>query len=58
MNTRWAYPLKEDKQIAHRDQLLECEVLGDWDVRAPRNTRFIIKNVKNIQKTFMNRISS
>ena len=29
MNNRWAYPLKEDKQIAHKDHLLECEVLGD-----------------------------
>ena len=51
-HTTWAYPSREDIHVADADQILSCDVVGEWDLKDTRNTRFILKNVKDIMATF------
>ena len=53
---RWAYPAKEDVQVADIDQILQCKVVGESDVKDPRNTWFTLANAKDIQKAFRKHI--
>ena len=52
LNSKWHYPSKEDKCIVEADQILPCQVQGQWDIADLRNTRFTLKNVKEIQEIF------
>ena len=49
---KWHYPPKEDECIVEADQVLSCEVQGYWDITDLRNTRFILKNIREIQRIF------
>ena len=44
----WAYPSKEDVDLSKPDQILPCEIVGEWNLRDPRNTLFALKNVKDV----------
>ena len=52
LNSKWHYPSKEDKCIVEADQILPCQVQGQWDITDLRNTHFTLKNVKEIQEIF------
>ena len=47
-HSKWAYPTKEDVQVAQHDQILKCTVIGEWDLKDPRKTRFTLTNIKDI----------
>ena len=52
-NLKWRYPTTEDIQVVEGDQLLDCEINGDWDVLADRNMCFTLQNHKFIDEKFV-----
>ena len=38
--------------IVEADLILPCQVQGQWDIADLTNTRFTLKNVKEIQEIF------
>ena len=49
----WKYPVVEDLQVAEKDQVLECDVDGEWDFDA-RMPKFTLSNASNIINMFNN----
>ena len=50
----WGYPSKEDFHLSEQDQILPCEIIGQWDLRDHRNAWFALKNVKDKLNSFNN----
>ena len=52
-NLKWRYPTQDDKQNIDADQILDCEISGDWDVLlSDRNMHFTLQNHKEIAAKF------
>ena len=52
-NLKWRYPTTEDIQVVEGDQLLDCEINGDWDVLPDKNMCFTLQNHKFIDEKFV-----
>ena len=58
-DSKWKYPSQEDLQEAGPEQIVQCEVNGDWDMSADsRKRRFSITNVKAISCAFQRHIGN
>ena len=49
---RLAYPVKEDVHVADNDQILQYKVVGEWDVKYPRNTLVYFGECKRYTESF------
>ena len=52
-NLKWRYPSKEDIADVEEDQILDCDIDGDWDVLSNRNNEFSLRNHEFINKMFI-----
>ena len=45
-DTKWKYPKTEDIQYAEEDQIVSCDVWGDWDISPDSRQRlFTLHNI-------------
>ena len=44
---------KEDIADVEEDQILDCDIDGDWDVLSNRNNEFSLRNHEFINKMFI-----
>ena len=52
-HTKWKYPTKEDMDNADLDQIVDCNIEGDWDFTPDcRKRRFTLTNIKTICSFF------
>ena len=48
-HSKWKYPSKEDVQLVETDQIVDCEIVGEWDMTADSRKRFYtLNNAKDI----------
>ena len=52
-DNKWKYPVKEDIAIVDADQIMICDITGEWDVHADRNMTFTLRNHEFINKKFL-----
>ena len=52
-NLKWRYPSKEDIADVEEDQILDCDIDGDWDVLSNRNNEFSLRNHEFINEMFI-----
>ena len=49
-DTKWKYPKTEDIQYAKEDQIVSCDVWGDWDIPPDSRKRlFTLHNIQQVQ---------
>ena len=54
VNNRWKYPKTEDIQTAEPEQIVKCNVKGEWDYTPDtRKRQFFVENTKDIEKSFI-----
>jgi hypothetical protein len=41
-DTKWKYPSTPDVQQVHREQIIKCDIVGQWDMNADSRTRVYI----------------
>ena len=59
VNNKWKYPKTEHIQTAEPEQIVKCDVKGEWDYTPDTwKRKFLVKNTKDIEKVFMHRTSS
>ena len=51
-NLMWKYPTTDDIATVDVDQILDCEIDGEWNITANRNNEFTLKNHGVISKKF------
>ena len=51
-NLKWKYPSKPDIQSVALEQILDCSVIGEWNILSNRNSEFTLRNHEAIQKVF------
>ena len=48
-HSKWKYPSREDVQLVESDQIIKCDIHGQWDYSADSRKRlFTVTNVKTI----------
>ena len=48
-HSKWKYPSQEDVQLVEMDQVVDCNITGQWDMAADsRKTFYTLDNAKNI----------
>ena len=52
-NLTWKFPTRADICKVDAEQVLEYEIVGEWDYSSDRNMTFTLKNHEVIQKIFM-----
>ena len=57
-NLKWKYPSKSDIQTVAPEQVLECSVLGEWNILSNRTSEFILRNHELIEKQFSELVKS
>ena len=50
---KWLYPVTEDDHFVMGDQILDCEIVGEWDILADRNMLLTLQNHGFIQQKFV-----
>ena len=56
-DSKWKYPSQEDIQPADPDQIVKCDVEGDWDLAADSRKRlFTVANINTIICAFKQHI--
>ena len=50
---KWLYPVTEDVHVVEGGQILDCEIVGEWDILADRNMLITLQNHGFIQQKFM-----
>ena len=53
-NLVWKFPTQPDACNIDAEQVLKCEIVGEWDCSSDRNMSFTLKNHEFIQNIFMN----
>ena len=57
-HTKWKYPGREDLQTVAPQQIIECDIQGQWDFSPDSRKRlFLVSNVKTICGAFQKYIS-
>ena len=57
-DTKWKYPSTPDIQQVHREQMVECDIVGQWDMNADsRKILFHLENDKTLSFVSKNHIS-
>lgn len=52
-HTKWKYPKREDVQTVESEQIIKCNIQGEWDFSADSRKRlFTITNIKDIVGAF------
>ena len=51
-NLAWKFPSRPDTCKANAEQVLKCEIVGEWDCSSDRNMTFTPKNHEVIQNIF------
>ena len=49
---KWKYPEKTDIATVDADQIMVCDITGDWDVHADRNRTYTLRNHALINNKF------
>ena len=49
----WLYPVTEDVHVFEGDQILDCEIVGDWEILTDSNMLLPLQNHGFIQQKFM-----
>ena len=44
-NTKWKYLTREDIQIVEPDQIIQCDVSGEWDLTSSRKRCYTLANL-------------
>ena len=52
-NLKWKYPTSNDICVVEADQILQCEIDGEWDVINDRNMTFTLHNHEHINMKFL-----
>ena len=52
-NLKWKYPTKSDIIPIEDDQILDCEIHGNWNILSNRKSGFILTNHEEIQFKFL-----
>ena len=50
---KWLYSVTEDVHVVEGDQILDCQIVGEWDILADRNMLLTLQNHGFIQQKFM-----
>ena len=57
-HTKWKYPKREDVQMVEPEQIVKCDIKGEWNYSPDSRKRlFTITNVKTIVEHFRNLLS-
>ena len=57
-HSKWKYPSQEDVQQVDMDQIVDCDIEGEWDMEADSRKRFFnLHNGKTISCAFNKHIS-
>ena len=57
-DTKWKYPSTPDVQQVHREQIIKCDIVGQWDMNADSRKRlFQLENYKTLSFAFEKHIS-
>ena len=57
-DSKWKYPWSPDIQLVYQDQIIECDVIGQWGMNADSRKRlYTLENHKSISFTCKNQIS-
>ena len=51
-NLKWKYPVTPDIATVDADQIMVCDITGDWDVHADRNMTYTLRNHVCINNKF------
>ena len=58
-HSKWKYPSKEDIQLVEMDQVVDCNIIGEWDMAADLRKRFYtLSNAKDIAYSVKQYIAS
>ena len=52
-NLKWKYPVSPDTCVVDAEQVMQCEIVGDWNCANDRNMTFTLMNHEVIHKKFM-----
>ena len=52
-NLKWKYPTSNDICVVEAEQILQCEIDGEWDVVNDRNMTFTLHNHEVINRKFL-----
>ena len=59
VNNKWKYPKTKDIQTAEPEQIVKCDVKGEWGYTPDtRERQFSVENTKDIEKAFIHHTNS
>ena len=51
-NLKWRYPMKNDILPVEQEQILDCNIQGEWNILSSRQSEFTLANHITIEAKF------